>query len=190
MKFGRGRREGKERNAPAEGARLGRLLDVDGHGRRHQADDFVARRRSWATQREHLHERRCGASHQDGNAVYLIAVDRAFGVDVDYGQMQKLYTRQGGGRYSPAMFVGAKRDRDGRSASAPYLDHLRGAAESDDADAHAPLHAPHQWVLEEGRESRARRCAALHLLQFLQGTSVAPRHSGDGGWSFGSCVES
>jgi hypothetical protein len=45
----------------------------------------------------------------DGNAVYLVAVDRAFGVDVDYGQMQKLYAGQGGGRYSPAMFIGAKR---------------------------------------------------------------------------------
>jgi IS1 family transposase len=45
----------------------------------------------------------------DGNAVYLVAVDRAFGVDVDYGQLQKVYTGQGGGRYSPAMFVGAKR---------------------------------------------------------------------------------
>jgi IS1 family transposase len=43
----------------------------------------------------------------DGNAVYLVAVDRAFGVDVDYGQMQKIYTGTGGGRYSPAMFVGA-----------------------------------------------------------------------------------
>lgn len=43
----------------------------------------------------------------DGNAVYLIAVDHAFGVDVDYGMMQKIYKGEGGGRYSPAMFVGA-----------------------------------------------------------------------------------
>ena len=43
----------------------------------------------------------------DGNAVYLVAVDHAFGVDVDYGMMQKIYTGEGGGRYSPAKFVGA-----------------------------------------------------------------------------------
>ncbi len=45
----------------------------------------------------------------DGNAVYFVAVDRAFGVDVDYGQLQKIYAGQGGGRYSPAMFRGCKR---------------------------------------------------------------------------------
>ena len=43
----------------------------------------------------------------DGNAVYLVAVDHAFGVDVDYGMMQKIYTGEEGGRYSPAKFVGA-----------------------------------------------------------------------------------
>jgi len=43
----------------------------------------------------------------DGNTVYLVAVDRAFGVDVDYGMMQKVYKGTGGGRYSPSMFVGA-----------------------------------------------------------------------------------
>jgi IS1 family transposase len=45
----------------------------------------------------------------DGNAVYLVAVDRAFGVDVDYGISQKVYTGTGGGRYSPAMFIGCKK---------------------------------------------------------------------------------
>lgn len=44
----------------------------------------------------------------DGNAVYFVAVDRAFGIDVDYGQVQKIYTSTGGGRYSPAKFIGAK----------------------------------------------------------------------------------
>lgn len=46
----------------------------------------------------------------DGNSVYLVAVDRAFGIDVDYGISQKIYTGTGGGRYSPAMFVGAKKE--------------------------------------------------------------------------------
>jgi IS1 family transposase len=63
----------------------------------------------------------------DGNAVYLVAVDRAFGIDVDYGQVQKLYTSTGGGRYSPAMFVGAKRailtgDPDPRHVSTSYVE--------------------------------------------------------------------
>jgi IS1 family transposase len=63
----------------------------------------------------------------DGNAVYLIAVDRTFGVDVDYGQLQKLYTGQGGGRYSPAKFIGAKRsvvtgDPDQQYISTSYVE--------------------------------------------------------------------
>ncbi len=63
----------------------------------------------------------------DGNAVYLVAVDRAFGTDVDYGQLQKIYTGQGGGRYSPAMFVGAKRavvtgDPHPRHISTSYIE--------------------------------------------------------------------
>jgi len=63
----------------------------------------------------------------DGNAVYLVAVDRTFGVNVDYGQLQKIYTGQGGGRYSPAMFVGAKRavvigDPDPRHISTSYVE--------------------------------------------------------------------
>lgn len=44
----------------------------------------------------------------DGNAVYLRAVDNAFGVDVDYGQIHKVYAGQNTrGRYSPARMVGA-----------------------------------------------------------------------------------
>jgi IS1 family transposase len=63
----------------------------------------------------------------DGNKVYLYAVDKAFGVDVDYGQLQKIYTGQGGGRYSPAMFVGAKRgvitgDPNPRHISTSYVE--------------------------------------------------------------------
>jgi IS1 family transposase len=63
----------------------------------------------------------------DGNAVYLYAVDKAFGVNVDYGQLQKIYTGQGGGRYSPAMFVGAKRavvtgDPNPRHISTSYVE--------------------------------------------------------------------
>jgi IS1 family transposase len=63
----------------------------------------------------------------DGNAVYLVAVDRAFGVDVDYGIMQKHYTGQGGGRYSPPKFIGATRaavagDPSPRHMSTSYVE--------------------------------------------------------------------
>src|SRR5206468_3572687 len=46
----------------------------------------------------------------DGYVNYLIAVDRAFGEDVDFGTINKVYAAPGaGGRYSPPKFVSAKR---------------------------------------------------------------------------------
>ena len=46
----------------------------------------------------------------DGFSNYLVAVDRAFGEDVDYGMIKKVYAAPGaGGRYSPPKFVSATR---------------------------------------------------------------------------------
>jgi hypothetical protein len=45
----------------------------------------------------------------DGYTMYLVAVDRAFGVDVDYAMLQKVYAGPQSTRYSPAKFVGATR---------------------------------------------------------------------------------
>jgi IS1 family transposase len=46
----------------------------------------------------------------DGLKVYFTAIDSAFGVDIDYAILQKVFAEQGhSGRYSPARFVGAQR---------------------------------------------------------------------------------
>jgi IS1 family transposase len=45
----------------------------------------------------------------DGFSVYPQAVDTAFGVDVDFGTIAKVYAGAGGGRYSPAQMISAKR---------------------------------------------------------------------------------
>ncbi len=42
----------------------------------------------------------------DQLSIYLKAVDRAFGVDVDYGMIQKIYAGGQDGRYSPAECIG------------------------------------------------------------------------------------
>lgn len=49
----------------------------------------------------------------DGHRAYFVAVEEAFGKDVDYSMLIKLYgPEQGGvGRYSPAACVGCKRKR-------------------------------------------------------------------------------
>lgn len=50
----------------------------------------------------------------DGHSAYLEAVEGAFGADVDYGQLIKLYGPVPGGvtgRYSPAECIGARKER-------------------------------------------------------------------------------
>jgi len=49
----------------------------------------------------------------DGHGAYLRAVDEAFGIDVDYAQLVKLYGEapKTEARYSPATCVGARKDR-------------------------------------------------------------------------------
>ena len=49
----------------------------------------------------------------DGHRAYLSAVERAFGEDVDYAQLVKLYGEapEGETRYSPAECIGARKDR-------------------------------------------------------------------------------
>ena len=62
----------------------------------------------------------------DGHKAYLEAVEGAFGGDVDYGMLVKIYgPRQSPrpkGRYSPAECIGARKDR--RSKATPTPKHV------------------------------------------------------------------
>jgi IS1 family transposase len=64
----------------------------------------------------------------DGHAPYVGAVDEAFGVDVDFGTIAKIYAAPGaGGRYSPPLMVSAKRatitgDPNPRHISTSYVE--------------------------------------------------------------------
>jgi IS1 family transposase len=65
----------------------------------------------------------------DGHKAYLNAVEEAFGADVDYAQLVKLYgaTPSGAGRYSPAEYVGIRKERvegnpDAKHVSTSYVE--------------------------------------------------------------------
>jgi IS1 family transposase len=65
----------------------------------------------------------------DGHRPYLTAVDTAFGDDVDYAVLQKIYGAdpQGEKRYSPAKCIGARRERvigspDAKHVSTSYVE--------------------------------------------------------------------
>ena len=121
----------------------------------------------------------------DALAAYVEATERAFGADVDYGQVVKFYEAEpvGRGRYSPPHVVGARAHRDRRQPRpGPYLDEPDRAPELDHAHEHASVHAPDKCVLQEGREPAGRRVAALRALQLRAGAPELARHPGDGGW--------
>jgi IS1 family transposase len=63
----------------------------------------------------------------DGHRVYLTAVEDAFGDDVDFATLTKIYARESDGRYSPAEYVGAKSEvitgnPDERHISTSYVE--------------------------------------------------------------------
>lgn len=68
----------------------------------------------------------------DGHGAYLIAVEEAFGADIDYAQLVKLYGGESGGqgherKYSPSECIGIRKDRvtgnpDPKHVSTSYVE--------------------------------------------------------------------
>ena len=110
----------------------------------------------------------------DGHKLYLEAVENAFGADIDYAMLIKLYgnERPGEARYSPAHCTGTKTRRiQGKPEHGRCIDLLRRAPEPHDANVHAEVHAANKWLLEEGREPGSGHSPALHALQLLPSAS-------------------
>jgi len=89
----------------------------------------------------------------DGHKAYLQAVEGAFGCDVDYAQLVKIYgpTITAPGRYSPAECTGAKKvpimgSPDYANVSTSYVERQNLTMRN----AHAPLHPTDQRLLNEG----------------------------------------
>ena len=94
-------------------------MDLDRARQRQQTHSVVLRRRPLGAVGNHplddLRERLANRVQltTDGRRAYLEAVEGAFGGDVDYAQLVKLYgpTIGGAGRYSPAECVGIRKSR-------------------------------------------------------------------------------
>ena len=96
------------------------------------------------------------------------AVEGAFGGDVDYAILIKIYgtaPEAAKGRYSPAVCLGAKKKRiEGTPDPGPYQHVLCGTRQPDDADAHAPLHPADKWIFKKV-ENHAY-AVALHMMYY------------------------
>ncbi len=102
----------------------------------------------------------------DGHKAYLNAVEEAFGDDIDYAQLIKLYGNAPEafkGRYSPAECLGARKlsitgKPDKAHVSTSYVER----SNLYDPDAHAAVHAVNQWALKK-LENHAW-AVALHVM--------------------------
>jgi IS1 family transposase len=104
----------------------------------------------------------------DGHRAYLEAVEGAYGGNVDYAMLHKIYgpTIAAPGRYSPPRVHWDAEEADrGQPGRGARLNVLRRAPEPYDADVNAPLHPAHQRVQQEARQPHSRAGALLRLLQ-------------------------
>ena len=96
----------------------------------------------------------------DGHKAYLEAVEGAFGGDIDYAMLVKLYgeTPEGEKRYSPAECIGTRKTRiEGAAGISPKADAVdREVAKEDENTAEACAHACRQ----AHRHWSSRRCVA------------------------------
>ena len=125
----------------------------------------------------------------DGHKAYLEAVEGAFGGDIDYAQLVKLYggsTEQRGHekKYSPAECIGIKTtivegDPDPKHISTSYVERQK----PHDADGHASVHATDKWFLEKAAEPSSYVEPVLLALQLLPNPQDAEGHACNGGWT-------
>ena len=80
----------------------------------------------------------------DGHRPYLSAVEDAFGGDIDYAMLQKLYGADPAGerRYSPAQCIGTRRETVVGDPDPKHV--IRRVPEPHDEEVDAPAHAVDQ----------------------------------------------
>ena len=129
----------------------------------------------------------------DGHRAYLEAVDEAFGSDIDYAMLVKLYVAdlERETRYSPrCLYTNAFREDRWRPERKAYLYVLGRAPEPCNAYAHAGIHSSDKRFLKETGEPHCGDLSALHVLQFRSDSLDASDHSRNGSRHHRSCLGS
>lgn len=128
----------------------------------------------------------------DGHRVYADAVENAFGADIDYAMLVKIYGASNDNpesRYSPATCIGC---RTGVLSGKPDSDHISTSfverQNLSNADGDAPFHSTDKRIQQKAGEPRPRRRVVLHALQLLQSTQDIESHTRNGGAVNGSRV--
>lgn len=129
----------------------------------------------------------------DAHGAYLRAVEGAFGHEIDYGQLQKLYgeASESEKRYSPATCIGCRRqeligDPDPKHISTSFVERHNLSVRM----TNRALHSADKRLQQENREPLGCGCARLLRIQLHQDPSQFGRHSRHGRWRNGSILGS
>jgi hypothetical protein len=119
----------------------------------------------------------------DGHKVFLRAVQNAFGNEVDYMQLIKIYgpDRSSPIRYSPPECIGVETHE---ISGTPERAHC-STSFVERANLTIPAYA---GVQQENREPRALGCPELCSLQLLPDSPDVADHVSYGCWSYRSCL--
>ena len=124
----------------------------------------------------------------DGHKPYLEAVEEAFGDDIDYAMLVKLYGSDGDGapnklNGSTALANAPGRADDGHRPARPasISDQLRRAAKPHHADADAAIYPLTNAFSKKVENHERGGRAALHALQLRSHPQDAARHASHGG---------
>ena len=110
----------------------------------------------------------------DGHRPYLEAIEGAFGGDIDYAMLVKIYgpAPEGERRYSPAICTGARKHRVEGNPGPEACQHvICRTSEFVDPHGQSAHDAAHQRFFEEGRKPRAHDGNLFYALQFCAHSS-------------------
>jgi len=128
----------------------------------------------------------------DGHRVYAEAVEQAFGSEIDYAMLVKIYgvSNDGESRYSPVTSIGCRTgvlsgNPDPKHISTSYVERQNlsmrmGMRRFTRAD---------ERIQQEVRKSRTPSCTLLLSLQFLPRAFVFARDARNGSWPNRSCLD-
>jgi IS1 family transposase len=151
---------------------------------------WMVGRRDWVTAQDFINDLQSRLANRiqlttDGNRLYLFAINLAFGEEVDYAVLMKLYggssSKTAEVRYSPAECVGCEKTHQHQFCGTSKFNH---------ENADAPIHALDECVLKEDREPHRIDCDSLHALQLLPDSPDAARDSSNASRDRRSCLVS